>query len=415
MLLLLSLSSPAVAESHTSRAPTAGETWTLLLSTHASQERAPQVQRARAALLAARAFRAHSTMGKLGNPVLSARAMIGRPDGPAATYGLLLGLPFDFSGKRAAYRDEANWLERQAEAELDVAKNDARSAALRAYVEVAIGEAQLRTLRLNQETAADFLNRVRARFDARAATALDLALSERDYAESVANFARANISLAEARRAFRQALDLDPESALTLAPLDAPTLPAGIDRSNVAALALSHRREAHAIAASASRKRVAAQRQRREAIAPWVVAAEGEQQGRDQPNRSVGASLSTELPFILKNQGERAVTLGEAGVLDVEQSLTERQVAREAYAGFERLEAVLDELRAIDTLAMPAAERALSMTNEMLEAGAVDVFRVLTARQAAFELRVRRVEVLREAWELRVQLERAIGFVEELQ
>jgi outer membrane protein TolC len=49
------------------------------------------------------------------------------------------------------------------------------------------------------------------------------------------------------------------------------------------------------------------------------------------------------------------------------------------------------------------------MTTEMLEAGAVDYFYLLTARRSAFELRARRVSSLREAWLARIALERAVG------
>ena len=53
------------------------------------------------------------------------------------------------------------------------------------------------------------------------------------------------------------------------------------------------------------------------------------------------------------------------------------------------------------------------MTMEMLDAGAVDYFRLLNARQSAFALRSRRVEALRAAWRLRIALERAVGGLEE--
>jgi outer membrane protein TolC len=80
---------------------------------------------------------------------------------------------------------------------------------------------------------------------------------------------------------------------------------------------------------------------------------------------------------------------------------------------FLRLEAALLELEAIERDATPAAEQALAMTNEMLEAGAIDYFRLLNARESAFQLRARRVETLRAAWHQRIALERALGGLSE--
>jgi outer membrane protein TolC len=48
-----------------------------------------------------------------------------------------------------------------------------------------------------------------------------------------------------------------------------------------------------------------------------------------------------------------------------------------------------------------------------LEAGAVDYFRLLSARRSAFELRARRVASLRDAWLSRIALERAVGGLEQ--
>lgn len=388
--------------------------WTIENATRVAIERAPRVRNARAALETARAFRVQGTMAKVGNPHVALRAMVGKPDAPAATYSLLLGLPFDVSGKRNTYRSEASWVERQAEAELAAALNEARSEARQAFVEVATGEAEVKALQVNQEIAADFTSRVQARFDAQAGTALDLALSQRDFAESVANLARAQRRLAEARLAFRQALDLPADAGLAVEPLPTLEVPPGITRDNVVDLARARRREATALSAGAQRKRVQQTRVRREAVAPLLVAAEGERQGIQSPQSSVGASVQTELPFILKNQGDQAIARGESAQLTVQSELVDHQIAREAFAAFARFEAALGEFAAIDQQATPAAERALDMTVNMLEAGAVDVFRVLAARQIAFALRLRRVEVLREAWLLRVQLERAVAYEEDL-
>jgi outer membrane protein TolC len=112
---------------------------------------------------------------------------------------------------------------------------------------------------------------------------------------------------------------------------------------------------------------------------------------------------------LLRNQGERAQMKAQGNVLALDSELTKRRVAREAMNTFLLLEVALAELAAIEREATPAAEQALAMTNEMLEAGAIDYFRLLNARESAFLLRARRVETLRAAWRQRIALERALG------
>jgi outer membrane protein TolC len=119
--------------------------------------------------------------------------------------------------------------------------------------------------------------------------------------------------------------------------------------------------------------------------------------------------LGAELPLIMRNQGERAQNRAQREVFALDHELTKRRVAREAMNAYLMLEAALSELATIEGEAMPAAEQSMAMTMEMLEVGAIDFFRLLNARQGAFQLRARRVDTLRAAWHLRVALERALG------
>jgi outer membrane protein TolC len=371
--------------------------------------RSPRVQMAQAALAAARAYRAFSHMPRVGNPILNLRAMVGHPDQSAATYSLMFGLPFDVSGRRRSYRDEATWVEREAEAHVAVVQNEARAEAREAFVDVVLGGELEHVAVGNADVARDFLARVKARFDAKAATALDVALSQRDAAESAAALARARGALIEARGRLRQVLDLEPAVGLETAPLPELHMPAQMTVERAIELALAQRRDPEALYAAAERTRVADQRLRRELIAPLVVSGEYEAQANKNTQTTGGVALGTELPVILKNQGERAQMRAQGSVLSLDQQLTKRRVAREAMNTFLLLEASLSELSAIEREATPAAEQALSMTNEMLEAGAIDFFRLLNARESAFQLRARRVETLRNAWHQRIALERAVG------
>jgi outer membrane protein TolC len=371
--------------------------------------RSPQVRLAQASLEAARAYRAFSRMPRVGNPFVTLRAMVGRPDQAAATYSGAVGLPFDVSGRRRAYGKEATWVEREAEAYLAIAQNEARSQAREAFVDVVLGGELEHVAVGNAEVARDFLARVKARFDARAATALDMALSQRDAAESTAAIARARGALVEARGRLRQLLDLDPSAELQTASLPELRMPKDLSVQRAIELAQSQRREPEALYAAVERRGVADDRLRRDVIAPLVVSGEYEAQANVDTKTTGGMGLSTELPVIMRNQGERAQNRAQREVFALDHALTKRRVAREAMNAYLSLEAALSELATIEGEAMPAAEQSLAMTMEMLEVGAIDFFRLLNARQGAFQLRARRVETLRAAWRLRVALERALG------
>lgn len=376
-------------------------------------ENSPSIQSAQAALEAARAYKAFGKLPPVRNPVVNLRALVGKPDDPAATYGVVVGLPFDFSGKRRAWQSEASAIEAQAQAELEAARNIVRALSREVYVLVALGEAALGVAQESAQTAQDVLKRIQARFDANAATLLDVALAEREFGEAKADAARARRELVEARAEFRQILDLPPTDPVQVKPLLAPEIPAGLSREAAVAQAIARRREIAALDSAVERFRRADKRLRKEAVAPVLIAAEGEMQGNTQQNTSFGASVNLELPLIFRNQGERAVARGQANALAVERALTERAIGRQAALSFDRLETALAEYEALDTQASEAAKRTLEMTNVMLEAGAVDYFRLLSARRSAFELRARRVASLRDAWLSRIALERAVGGLEQ--
>jgi outer membrane protein TolC len=375
-------------------------------------EASPRIRNAVARLEAARAYRAFGKLPVVGNPIVNLRAMIGKPDSPAATYALYFGMPFDVSRKRQAWRSEAGAIIAEAEANLQVARNEVRAVAQQAYVLVAMGEAAQRVADESAENALDVLRRIQARFDARAATLLDVALAEREYGEAKADTARIRRELIEAHAGFRQVLDLPPTERVDVIPLDHPAVPDGLSLEGAVTRALDRRREMAALDSAVQRYRRSDSRLRKEAIAPLTVAFEEESQQNHNTNSTVGFGMSSELPVIFKNQGERAVAKGQAEAFEVEREMTEHGVAREAAVAFQRLETALQELTVLEEQASTAADRALAMTNELLEAGAVDYFYLLTARRSAFQLRARKVSSLRDAWLSRIALERAIGGLE---
>jgi cobalt-zinc-cadmium efflux system outer membrane protein len=368
---------------------------------------APEVLRARARLDEAQSRRAYGEVPVVGNPQVGLRAMVGVPDVPAATWALVVGVPFDVGGARGRRREEAGLGVREAEALVEVAQNEARHRARVAWVDLGIAEEALRIAAARVETAAEVLRRVQARAGAQAATALDVALAERESATAHAERAVAARDRETASGRLRDALDLGPSEAIAAPPPPPPELPGGTASAAVArsAGALA---EPRAFAYAASRLRASASRLRAEAVSPLLLSGEVEWQGYTQS--SVGVSAQWALPVARTAQGERAEALAGARTAALEGELRARALGREAAAAFEALRYASEELRALDADAVPAAERALALTESLSESGAVEFFRVLSARQELATARNRRLQALREAWRARLDLDRATAF-----
>jgi cobalt-zinc-cadmium efflux system outer membrane protein len=135
------------------------------------------------------------------------------------------------------------------------------------------------------------------------------------------------------------------------------------------------------------------------------VAGELEWQGYNQT--SVGASVQWSLPVAQSAQGDRAVARAQAAAADVERDLAGRAAAREAATAWAALGHALDELSTLDERVLPTQARTLALTEALFQAGAVDLFRVLLARQERVAAQLRRLEALRAAWQARIELDRA--------
>ena len=174
--------------------------------------------------------------------LVNLRAMIGRPDAPAATYSVMVGIPFDVMGKRrAGATKRASSSKRPTPAGRGTERGARRGARRlrggRARGRCAqCGRAERRhraraaragagAAQAKAATALDVA--LSERVDANAATALDVALSESQYAEATANLARAQRTLVEAQNAS-QALDLAHDADVRVAALSGPKLPAGL-------------------------------------------------------------------------------------------------------------------------------------------------------------------------------------------
>lgn len=241
-----------------------------------------------------------------------------------------------------------------------------------------------------------------------AATQVDLALIEAELGDARGALRGAEAEAARSRAALRALLDLEAEDPVSVAPLEVPVSPEGA-LSAWRERAREQRAEPRAYAARSRQLRISEDRLFAEIVDPLLVGLEWESQGNSQTAHTMGVSLSTTLPVARTAQGERAVARGERERARIEQGLAERAVERDVVGAAERLDAHLAELEALASAALPAMERAREGTLVQLERGATDLFRAIGTQRQLVALRERRVEVLREAWRARVELDRAMG------
>lgn len=374
-------------------------------ASHAAR-RAPAVQSAQWAVSSAEATRAFAAVPRVGNPIVSLRVMVGLPDVPAATLGVLAGLPIDLSDRVGAASQSARWTVREAQHGLDVAVLDARYRALHAWVELALAQERIDVAEALLHNAQQWSERVSARARSQAATELEVVLSTRDLATSEAELADARRAASECEARFRDALGLAATAPVRTEAAGAPTL-LGLSREQIAERAAARRSEARQLSAGAHRARAQGRLARASAVDPLVVAGEFELQGYTQS--SFGVSVNSTLPIVRRAQGEVAVANAEAFSLEARAAITRDAAAREAVGAHD---ALVHRLRALDALAnraIPAAEAAVRATEALFEQGAADTFRVLNARRELSTLRLRLVDARLEAWRARLQLERAVG------
>lgn len=374
-----------------------------------AERESPEVKAALALRTTAEANHAFARMPPIRNPILNLRAMVGRPDDPAATYAVNVGLPFDLTARRRLRSKEADLRIREADEALAMAQNRARALALSAAVRVASAEDALENAEARLAIAERLLSSVRERLASQAVTVLDLSLAEEEVAVARANALAQRRDLEMARDDLRASLDLDPLDVVAIERLSPPEAPDGLTIREAVALASERRRDAQVLFAAAQRLGVSEKRLRAESIAPLILGAEYEQQGNTSPRSSWGATAMIELPLFWRNQGERAVARAEAGLFSELGLLAERAVEREAAAAYRSLHQHLTELETLESTALPATAKTLELTEHLLQAGAAELYRVLLARRAVFELRQRRIALLRDAWLARVSLDWAIG------
>ncbi|MBL8601405.1 MAG: TolC family protein [Myxococcales bacterium] len=371
----------------------------------------PTVRSAESALRVAQAGRAFGEVPVIGNPTVGVTMLPGWPEFGAYTMAASVGIPIEVGGRRARYRSEAEIDIRAAEARVDAAVVAGVAEARMAYVELVTihEEVSIQQARLTAARTID--ERVHARVDAGAATAVERALTSRERAEAEADLAEAQRRRVEAESQLRRHLDLGANDALAVAPLTHPSRVEAGEQSQAAPRAQRQRRDVAALEQSAARFDASASRWQAASVAPLIVGLEGQQVAVSDNARasSLGASLRWELPLAQRNQGERALASAEASGQRVLATLLRRQIDREVMSSIAGLHAALDELEVLQRDALPAAERLVTATEASFSAGALDFFRVLTAQRDLLSVRSRILEATRRAWRARLEYERTTG------
>ncbi len=370
-----------------------------------------RVRRAEHALRVAQAGRVLGDLPRVGNPTVGVMALPGLPDYGALTYAVSLGLPIDLVGVGRARSREVEAAVVAGAARLDAERAHAEAEARNAWVSVGVARSQETIQRARLASAQEAEARMQARVDAGESTALDRGLVQRERAEAEADLLRATRTRQEAGDALRMALDLPSHGTLDVAPLERPSGSTAEGAAHAAGVAATRRGEVRAATATAAEASARGVRQGREAVAPLTVGLEAQQVavGPQETANTLGMSLRWELPVVRRAQGERAVASAEASASRAEARMLQRVVSREVEAAARRLEGALAELDVLEQRALPAASRLEQQAEVTWAAGNLEWFRVQEARRERLELAARALEVLREAWLARIELDRAMG------
>lgn len=348
-------------------------------------------------------------MPRIRNPILSLRALVGVPDDAAATYAVTLGFPFDLTGRRSLRSSEADILAEEAEAQIELERIEARARATTATARVYAGQELVQIAESRVRLAVSLREATQARVDAGAATALDAMLAAQELGRAGAMLEASRRELEAARDALREVLDLGPLAPVRVEALGLPQMPPGLSLARAVEIAADQRREPRLLRLAARRLEVTEDRLFAESVSPLTISAEYEVQTNSQRLSSFGVGASMELPLAWTAQGDRAVARSSAVASAGRAELVQRSAARDAATAWRALTGTLAELRTLEQEALPATERALEATEELLARGAVDSFRLLLARRELFELRARRAELVLAAWVAHAELERAVG------
>lgn len=357
-----------------------------------ARARAPAVSVAGAEVEVGRASLVGARLLPLDNPYLEVFADRGTQGATRdITVQSNLWLPVEVSGQRERREAEASALVAWRRAEVGSARAAALAGAVRAYGQLAVAEARIRTLAELADVAREEAAYYQGRLDAGDVTIADAQLAELELAKH-------RVALAEGRadrvRALT-ALGLATGATYTDGPSGGPEPPPprGAPAPNAGALP--------AVKVSEAQARYHAREKDRQAVEAHTPLNLILSMGRgDLGELRVGGGVAWTFPVLRRNQGEQARAEANRRKALLERDL-KKKVAATTVAGLTRERAqVRKAIEAITKVAEPAAQAAVDAAVATQQAGKGDLLRVLSARRDLALLKARRLELLQREWNL---------------
>lgn len=368
--------------------------WDLAVLTQAAIKLHPDMQTAKARLLAARA--AETSAGQKANPTISAGGEHhGKADGVSPwTFSLALGIPIETNGKREARMEQAAAFSESAR--LDIAKTawQVRSRLRNSLLDGYAIQRRITRLQDEKQVLAEIAAQLEARFNAGLASSIELSNARLQLRRAQTALDNETVRLREAGAALAAAIGL-PESAVELNRVSYAAFektPGNLPAKEVQRAALLNRldvRQALAVyAASEAKLKLEIAKQ-----IPDVNL--GPSYGWDQGDNRWGLGVSLLLALVNKNEG----AIAEA---DAQRELEARK--------FEALQATVigeqEQALALLTTAMAEAERAqvlvkaeqarLAQSQRQFDLGQIDRLelnfarlQLVTAESVASEAQIR--------------------------
>jgi cobalt-zinc-cadmium efflux system outer membrane protein len=328
------------------------------------------------------------------------------PWGSGVEVGVTVMADIPLGGPGAARRGVADALGKVVEADVERAKIDAATRAGLAWVTLAEADRVLALRQKSLAQASAVAKAVAARVSTGVVDPLELALARGDEAT-----ARAAVLAAEGSR-FEAAMEL--AFAIGAAPGTAVEIKGGLDDAAVDGgdeAALLKRAESHPLVELAKARQGAAQREADLAAAAQI------------PGIGVGASYTREgggdhvilgvvsvpLPFSMPWRFDVARQRAAADAAAAQASLSRAELGREIRAALHEREHTREVYEALSQGALGPMREALRLSEAQLAAGALDVTRVLGARQRLLATEELIVKSLADVRRADLRLARAAG------
>ena len=355
-----------------------------------AKDKAPAVAVARANVEVGRSAFVNARLNPLTNPYIEVTGDRGTTGTKDLTVQGSLWFPIEISGQREKREAEAGALVDWASAEVKATKAEAVAQAVRAYGQLVVAHARIKTLNELAEVARSEAAYYQGRLKERDANELDAKLAELEAARHAVALAEGEADRSRALTAVGVATG----GTYTDAPSDGPAPPAPKASTVVTSAA-----KIPAVQASEAQAVFHAREKERAAIEAHTPINVIVSVGRgDLGETRFGAGLSWSIPVLRMNQGEQARAEANRAKAVLERDLKAR-IATTTAEGLtkERVE-IRKAIDAITTLAEPAAQAAVDAAVAMEQAGKGDLLRVLTARRDLALLKQRRLDLLQREW-----------------